>query len=1188
MQINYNEFMSLIPEETREYVKITMKYLSYYIIDNYKIDSPNDEYYFNTRYDLGEQSNNKVKLLLSILLGLLHSNDTASLVKRHNISTENINFSKSIIEINCNEEDIFNRCYDVFCFLDDKTKYSTLTPSDIASNRFKKTSDGLITNLFSYFNINKELERTIVNTALNEHKKIDIILEQDLYTKLPYHTVNYINVASKIRSILIKKISSNEITENEYLKNDDNYLVPLSLLLAIYEYDGSDKNALETFLIANGLSLDAIYNKFTRYSFSSSIPSEPANMESVNILYKRYWTEGVNKDKTDSIYIRNIVANLFDRAFTKSSVIDRYLAIAKKSTDDFRDIEDKISAIEKVFATSKVDTETNEFYSTINKDVKEFIIFSSKVYKLLLKKIKDNKYNMELLIKDEDFVALSMYISSHFYNTELEEFFNYYNVSFDKVMALLNITITKEEIEQEILDKNILLDKFKKIVYYGINNNKNKENVSINDVSLNICKRDFINSMIIENIFEELRRDINLPNDFYNMLKKSLNTKRSELEKQEKEAFFKDLPIEDLEYLTNVCKSYNYLYANYKNIYDDELLVVLALLIGLNMISSNKTCELFEDLKLTRLHIRNHFDVKAFEVSGDLNIELLKTKFYKYIFEGRNKDNKSPTIEDIAFNIFNDELYKSIDLEVFLNKLNLSYDSFKEPKLLIEAYNNKKEKENNENEQKVKNDNAYNWINNSVSGDIRNWILGSCYTYNHLLCIFEENNDKYKDSLSKEKIEILSIILSFFDTDSKYREMLEKNNLNKEEILEKFNLPINYVDYPEIDSKDDTLANVFFKYCNNIKETKDFLENLCKNELFREIFNNFDLNFDILKIELINGKNYEDTLNIEERTAYLSSLPVPSIEKLSPMEITTCDNSLGLHATYIQDEYPRLMSSNELSVATSKILELTKGVFTENEIVIEPKGFLDKLLGTPPEIRKEIKFSPEVIKSLKPNLDIQINVLLDEANKLEKLKKYVETYRKKNKGLIAELDSVLKDYKEKFESTDKSNIFEISNLSSYISVLENKLNTLNLTDTLLMQEFFKLNQAIVNHCTTINSLILSRDVLIPLIGTELVVGNSISNELKSIDVTKNIVSLLNGLITKDIAGSEQILEKLKSTNISQEQLLVLSSAVTNQLNQIGIANSFGTNNTAFKIAPRDTTFDGIKPDDYYKKELTLK
>ena len=41
--------------------------------------------------------------------------------------------------------------------------------------------------------------------------------------------------------------------------------------------------------------------------------------------------------------------------------------------------------------------------------------------------------------------------------------------------------------------------------------------------------------------------------------------KKEETEKQEKEAFFKDLPIEDLEYLTNVCHSYNCLSNNFKN-----------------------------------------------------------------------------------------------------------------------------------------------------------------------------------------------------------------------------------------------------------------------------------------------------------------------------------------------------------------------------------------------------------------------------------------------------------------------------------------------------------------------------------------------------------------------------------------------------------------------------------------------
>lgn len=866
MQLNYNEFMSLIPEETKEYVKITIKYLYYFIIDNYRINSPNDGYYFDYRYDMGEQSNERAKFLLSTLLGLLHGNDTASLVKRHSFSIEKVNIHQPIVEINCNEEDIFNRCYKVFCFLDDKTKYSTLLPSDIASNMLNVTSYDIRSKLFTYFNIKSELKDTIINTALNEHREIDIKYEQELYTKLPYHTINYINVASKIRSILISKLSKSEIAENEYIKNDDNYLVPLSLLLAIYEYDGSDKNALETFLISNNLNLEAIYNRFG-YNLSSFIPNERVNMESIKILYKRYWNDGVNKDKKDNVKIADIVTNLFDRNFTKSSVIDKCLAIAKKTTDDFKDMSDKITSIEKISETSKIDIEVNKFYSDISKDTKEFIIFASKVYQVLLKKVKDNKYNEELLAKDEDFITLSIYISSHFYNTKLEEFFNYHNVSFDKVMSLINITITKEEIEQEVLDKNILLEKFKKFIYNGKNNNKNKESVSINDVSLNICNRAFTNSMIIENVFEELRRDINLPSDFYNMVKDSLEKKKEKTKKQKKEDFFKDLPIEDLEYLTNVCRSYNYLSDNYSHKYNDELLVILALLIGLNMLDNNKTRDLFINLGIDATAIWKNFSVNAY-CSGDLNIDLLKTKFHKYIFEGRNKDNKSPTIEDISFNIFNEELYKSIELEAFLNTLGLSYDSFKEPKLLIEAYNKKLEIKQKEKEQNEKNYSADTWIR-GASEDIRIWMFRSKDIYNHLLGIFEENSEKYKDIFSKEKLEVLSIVLAFFDTNSKYREILEKYKLNKETILKKFDLPINYNDFPEIENGGNTLANVFFKYCHNIKETKDFIENLCQNDLFLEIFKVFNINFDILKVELINGKNYEDTLNIEQRTAYL-------------------------------------------------------------------------------------------------------------------------------------------------------------------------------------------------------------------------------------------------------------------------------------------------------------------------------
>ena len=1186
MQLNYEEFMSLIPEETKKYVKIVLKYLNYYIIEENEIDSPKWDEYFANRYDnLGNQSLEKAKFLLSTLLGLLHGGDTASLVKRHRFSFDKVSIDAPIDKIEYNEESVFNRCYGIFCFFNDKTKYSTLLASDIASNMMSKVSSNIKSNVFSYFDVDSGIENIITKTALNEHNQINSKYEQELYMSLPYHTINYINIASSIRSILISKISNGDIKENEYIKNDDTYLVPISLLLAIYEYDGSDKNALKSYLIAQGLNLSAIYEKFIRCSLSSNIQSEPKNMESVKMLYKRYWTEGVNKDRKDNVKIVDVAVNLFDRSFTNSIVIDRYLDIAKKTTDDFKDMPDKVNAIEKIFKTSKIDTEVNHFYSNISKDTKEFIIFTSKVYQTLLKKKKENKYNQEFLREDNDFVTLAIYIASHFYNADLEEFFNYHNVTFDKVMALVNITITREEIEKETLDKAILLEKFKKFIYDGKNNNKNKENVSINDVSLNICHRSFTSSMIIENLFEELRRDINLPSDFYDMVNKVLEKKKKEFEKQEKEAFFKDLPIEDLEYLTNVCHSYNYLSINYSNKYNDELLVILALLIGLNKLDNNKIKDLFVGLGIDSNAIINYFSINVYD-SGDLNIELLKTKFYKYIFEGRNKDNKSPTIQDIAFNIFNEELYVNIKIKEFLNKLGLSYDSFKNPKLLIENYEEKIRKEQAIKEQRDKNSEAHNYVNNKLPSEVRLWIIHSAIIYNYLLGIYEKNTEKYKETLSKEKIEILSIVLAFFDSTSKQKEILKKHGLSNEDILKKFNLPVNYLDFPKIENSDNTLANVFLKYCKDIKETTKFIEALCQNEFFLEIFRIMGINTDVIKVELKTGKNYEDTLTVEQRVEYLKALPVHISATSSVMDIITCDKNLGLHAVYIQDEYPKLMQSNELETATKKILELTKGVYIEEEVAVKPKGILNSLFGTTPEVKKEVKIDRSAIEALKPNIEAQIQVLYDEASKLSGLKSYVEAYFYKNRELIKNLSACLDKHKADLDATDKNDLFGISNLQSYITVLENKLNTLRLTDSLLLQEHFKLNQAIVNHCTTINSLFLSRDTLLPLIGTELAIGESIASENTSIEITKNIVNLLNDLILKDVAGINEVLDKLKSTNMSEEQLLMLSASVSTQLEQIAVANKLGSNISATPtIAPRDTTYDGLGVNNPYKRVL---
>jgi len=166
----------------------------------------------------------------------------------------------------------------------------------------------------------------------------------------------------------------------------------------------------------------------------------------------------------------------------------------------------------------------------------------------------------------------------------------------------------------------------------------------------------------------------------------------------------------------------------------------------------------------------------------------------------------------------------------------------------------------------------------------------------------------------------------------------------------------------------------------------------------------------------------------------------------------------------------------------------------------------------------------------------------------------MEEYYKKNREYIKVLAVYLEELQVEIGNT-KDDMFKISNLNSYRIVLENKLDTLKLTDSLIIQEYVKLNQLIVNHCITINSLLMSRNTLIPLISTEMIIGNGINSEKEGLDVTKNLLALLNDIVSQDIDGTEEVLDKLRNIDTSSEQLMLLTRTVNEQLNQMKMLRS---------------------------------
>ena len=80
-----------------------------------------------------------------------------------------------------------------------------------------------------------------------------------------YEEISYFECASKIREQLIKKIDDNSISESDCLKKIDEYLIPISLFLAIFEYDGKEVNILEKYLNEKGVTIKDIYKINNQY-----------------------------------------------------------------------------------------------------------------------------------------------------------------------------------------------------------------------------------------------------------------------------------------------------------------------------------------------------------------------------------------------------------------------------------------------------------------------------------------------------------------------------------------------------------------------------------------------------------------------------------------------------------------------------------------------------------------------------------------------------------------------------------------------------------------------------------------------------------------------------------------------------------------------------------------------------------
>lgn len=894
MNLSYEEFIKLIPEETKKYVNNVLKCLNQYVIGRSNI----------YKEIVGEDSTLSLEGYyydIAIFSEMLtETNDYANIIRnirRKNISSISNSRGNFILEDTKKVDDetlkkIFNMYKESFLIYDDISYYYGLTPLEILNNFIIKndiytTDDNyLFPNKLSAINAKNNITKIIKE----KRKEFESNLSIELFKDVPIDIVNIITNASKIYNYNIKHI-------NGMLYNNIYDLVSGFILLSYLHSEDTDiKNIVKKLELPSGV---IEFYKKEYADITGDIDFEP-NYYGIKMYYQKYYNDLKNKT------IENMFINLFNRDITKSTYVEEILN--KYNIDKEKVIN--------IFDTRTNQEKLEDILSNYSYDINKLINLS-KIYSLTLKKVNTNN---SYLRNCNDILSYSYFTYLTFYEKDniLYNYFNDNMIDLNKINSLFNINLTQEEIEKE----NISLECINDIVAKNINNfdeyfiNETKSKFLINIFNL-------LSNEKIENLNNELnnykiQKEIEYKDKIYLELFDSLD--------KDTISFIK-LFVENNKYLTDNIKL---------NISKKDLIV-------LSIIYSSFGEFLYEKYGITKEDSNKFLGINNTKKDNynytEEDNELLYKNYYDFIFNGFNSDINRKDIkpQHILRNIFNKSLYNGAFLIKYLHNFNLNSNDFDD---LITKYDNFLY----EKQTKTMIDNICKYDNEKVYLEL---IIYKALAINTRLNEINTNLNK----IDKEKISlILGYIITYtiyFD-DIKYKDdenifgikSLSDNNITLNNISKYLNISIEELKY-NTSLVDYKLFSNYAKYFNfDVDENSNALIKMM-SKLFDQEINNSNI------LSIIGNLSNEDNikLNIELRTFKpyiptisecidsLRSLEVKEMNMEDVNDILNYGNELSKHFVTINDMEHKLLNgdSNEKSIAN------INEIITESYEVIEPK-----------------------------------------------------------------------------------------------------------------------------------------------------------------------------------------------------------------------------------------------------------
>ena len=422
-------------------------------------------------------------------------------------------------------------------------------------------------------------------------------------------------------------------------------------------------------------------------------------------------------------------------------------------------------------------------------------------------------------------------------------------------------------------------------------------------------------------------------------------------------------------------------------------------------------------------------------------------------------------------------------------------------------------------------------IKNSIDNEANRFFNKKEYDeYQKLLCMPNDNAcDSTKQLLNKLcminltdiKVNILyEFVAMNFDNNTLdfYQDALEKYGITKESLKEKFGFINSEFAYNEINLENFMSLVNYFIVENNNHKYKNNIQNILISLIGDGYFDELITNKKALLYELKETKKYIPSLTETIENLQNSVVEEVNIDSLS--EIMKFGDALTGEYELVTSEERKALESDSSALSIQTINDLLS---RKNK---PKKGFWASLF-EPYEEEKNITDVP----TLKEAINKNITILSRELLTFDLVRKYISVYFAKNLEYVNKSSEALALLNERLSKLDPKDTFEYASfleVNSMKTIMTEKNKRFNVTSSLLNQELYKINAAIVNHFITINALEMARDDLIPLIGSEVIIGTGFISNNSAMQITNDVIGLFQAILAQNVEQTKIMLERLNN------------------------------------------------------------